>query len=87
MFINMQKVKQNFICLHIGVLLSNKKETYTSNNMDKISKTFSSQKHSKTSRSVVSDSLRPHGLQHARLPCPTAAPGAYSNSCPLSWQH
>ena len=41
-FINMQKVKQNFICLHIGILLSNRKETYTSNNMDKISKTFSS---------------------------------------------
>ena len=30
--------------------------------------------------SVVSDSLRPHGLQHARLPCPSATPGAYSNS-------
>ena len=34
--------------------------------------------------SVVSDSLRPHGLQHARLPCPSPTPGAYSNSCPLS---
>ena len=38
--------------------------------------------------SVVSDSLQPHGLQHARLPCPSPAPGAYSNSCPLSqWCH
>ena len=35
------------------------------------------------SRSVVSDSLPPHGLQHARLPCPAPALGAYSNSCPL----
>ena len=35
--------------------------------------------------SVVSDSLRPHGLQHARLPCPSPSPGACSNSCPLSW--
>ena len=35
-------------------------------------------------RSVVSDSLRPHRLQHARLPCPTPTPGAYSNSCPSS---
>ena len=35
--------------------------------------------------SVVSDSLRPHGLQHARPPCPLPAPGIYSNSCPLSW--
>ena len=36
------------------------------------------------SRSVVSDSLWPHGLQHARLPCPLPTPGACSNSCPLS---
>ena len=35
--------------------------------------------------SVVSNSLRPHGLQHARLPCPSPTPGACSNSCPLSW--
>ena len=37
------------------------------------------------SRSVVSDSLRSHGLQHARLPCPSTTPGTYSNSCPLNW--
>ena len=36
------------------------------------------------SRSVVSDSLRPHGLQYSRLPCPSPTPGAYSNSCPSS---
>ena len=29
--------------------------------------------------------LQPHGLQHSRLPCPSPNPGAYSNSCPLSW--
>ena len=34
--------------------------------------------------SVVSESLRPHALQHSRLPCPSPTPGAYSNSCPLS---
>ena len=40
------------------------------------------------SHSVVSDSLWPHGLQHARLPCPSPTPGACSNSCPLSqWFH
>ena len=33
----------------------------------------------------MSDSLRPHGLQHARPPCPSPTPGVYSNSCPLSW--
>ena len=35
--------------------------------------------------SVVSDSLRPHGLQHARLLCPSSTPRACSNSCPSSW--
>ena len=35
--------------------------------------------------SVVSDSLWSHGLQHARLPCPSLYPGVCSNSCPLSW--
>ena len=34
------------------------------------------------SPSVVSDSLRPHGLQRARIPCPSPIPGVYSNSCP-----
>ena len=33
---------------------------------------------------VMSDSLQPHGMQHARLPWPSPTPGAYSNSCPLS---
>ena len=40
------------------------------------------------SNSVMSNSLQPHGLQHARLPCPSPPPGVYSNSCPLSpWFH
>ena len=40
------------------------------------------------SRSVVSDSLRPHGPQHARPPCPSPTPGVHPNSCPLSrWCH
>ena len=38
------------------------------------------------SHSVVSDSLPPYGMQYARLPCPSAFPRAYSNSCPLSWR-
>ena len=37
---------------------------------------------------LVSDSLHLHGLQHARLPCPSPSPGVWSNSCPLSqWCH
>ena len=40
------------------------------------------------SRSVVSTSLQPHELQHARPPCPSPTPGACSNSCPSSqWCH
>ena len=40
------------------------------------------------SRSVMSNSLQPHGLQHARLPCPSPTPRACSNSCPSSrWCH
>ena len=40
------------------------------------------------SHSVVSDSLWPHELQHARPPCPSPTPRVYSNPCPLSrWCH
>ena len=40
------------------------------------------------SLSVVSDSLWPHGLQHARLPCPSPSLRVFSNSCPLGqWCH
>ena len=43
---------------------------------------------SQFSRSVMSDSLRPHESQQARPPCPSPAPGVYSNSCPSShWCH
>ena len=40
------------------------------------------------SHSFVCNSLRPCGLQHARLPCPSSSPRAFSNSCPLNqWCH
>ena len=40
------------------------------------------------SRSLMSDCLWSHGLQHARLPCPSATPGACSDSCPsCRWCH
>ena len=55
----------------------------TGSSMWKTSHTVSSVQFSS---SVMSDSLRPHGLQHARLPCPSPSPGVYSNSCPLSWR-
>ena len=43
---------------------------------------------SQFSRPVVSNSLQPHELQHARPPCPSPTPGVHSNSCPSSqWCH
>ena len=40
------------------------------------------------SHSVMSNSLRPHGLQHTRPPCPSPTPRVYPDSCPLSrWCH
>ena len=39
------------------------------------------------SHSFVSDSLRSHGLQHTRPPCPWSTPGVHPNSCPSSWWH
>ena len=46
------------------------------------------QLHSSQFSSGVSDSLQPHGLQHARIPFPSPTPEACSNSCPLSrWCH
>ena len=45
-------------------------------------------RHSVLSDSLLSDSLRPHELQHARSPCPSPTPGVHSNSCPSSrWCH
>ena len=48
-------------------------------------RSFSVNSQFRFSHSVVSDSLQPHGLQHARLPCPSPTPEAYSKSCPSSW--
>ena len=46
------------------------------------------QQRNQFSLSVVSNSLQPHGLQHARPSCPSPTPGVYPNSCPLSrWCH
>ena len=43
---------------------------------------------SQFSCSVMSDSLQPHELQHARPPCPSPTPGVYPNPCPLcQWCH
>ena len=57
-------------------------QTWLVENILKPKKRFSSVQFS---RSVVSDSLWPQGLQHTRLSCPSPTPRAYSNSCPLHW--
>ena len=50
--------------------------------------TFQEKRSVQCSRSVISDSFWPHGLQHVRLPCPSPILGACSNSCPSSqWCH
>ena len=59
--------------------------TTSTNKMVLIFKVYSV---SQFSHSVMSNSLQPHGLQHAGSPCPSLTPGLYSNSCLLSqWCH
>ena len=53
-------------------------------NCDFFSISFQNDHSAQFSCSVVSDSLRPHGLQHTRPPCPSPTPAVYSNSCLLS---
>ena len=67
---------------HIIIIIKNIK--YKERNL-KVSK----QKHSlQFSRSVMSNSLQPLGLQHARHPCPSPTPRVYPNTCPLNrWYH
>ena len=57
-----------------------KKESSHSKGEDKSNSSNSHQ----FSRSVMSNSLRPHESQHARPPCPSPTPGVHSNSCPSS---
>ena len=57
-------------------------------NYDKITGLINCLSSVQFSCSVMSDSLRPHELQHARPPYPSLTPGVYSNSCPSSqWCH
>ena len=68
------------MCLPWKRILAESKEAYLSRSYNLTSVQFS--------HSVVSNSLQPHGLQHARIPCPSPTPGACSNSCPSScWCH
>ena len=53
--------------------------------LKKVGKTTRPFRYQFSSVTQLCPTLRPHGLQHARLPCPSPTPGAYSNSCPSSW--
>ena len=75
------KVKKLDICIKYIWILFTKEDKQKS----RYTICFSSVKFS---RSVMSSSLQPHGLQHTRPPCPSPTPGVYPNSCPLSqWCH
>ena len=58
---------------------------YFTNWAMRVRSTLQNQSVSQFSHSVMSDSLQPHGLQHARLPCASPTPEAYSKSRPLHW--
>ena len=83
--------KQNVFHKYYGILFSLKKKkeknSETCYNMGETWGYFA-KCINQFSRSVVSDSLWPHGLHHARPPWPSLTPGIYPNSCPLSsWCH
>ena len=70
----------NFLCSKITATMNLKDVYYLEEKVGQTSLQFH--------HSVVSDSLWLHGVQHARLPCPSTNPRAYSNSCSLSqWWH
>ena len=68
----------------VSVRILSNWNSYTSGDNIKIQYTNRLRSSVQFSRSVVSNSLRPHGLQHARLPCLSPTPRACSNLCPLS---
>ena len=69
-------------CLHTD---KGKKKNYFQNLEVIFSKSKNYENSVQFSHLVVSNSLWSHGLQHARLSCPSPTPRAFSNSCPSSW--
>ena len=89
MSINRWMDEETVVHIYGGIQLSHKKEHIwvSSNKVDEPRAYCTEWNKSEvqfSSVAVVSDSLRPHGLQHTRLPCPSPTPIVYSNSCPLS---
>ena len=88
------------VCISLSILLINKIQLSKCEDLIALIKRFMNQAASHLSNrdnsqmvvvfsnSVVSNSLRSHGLQHPRLPCPSPSPRVCSKSCPLSqWCH
>ena len=81
------KMRANVICDVLSVLPGQKgvvQETLFQINTKSNSNNEFSNESVQCSRSVMSDSLKPHELQHARPPCPSPTPEVYSNLCPSS---
>ena len=82
-----QNTQDSFICWS-NTLLSGFRDVMKANERTNWSAWDVSHPSVPFSRSVASDSLWPHGLQHARPPCPSPTPGACSNSRPSNrWSH
>ena len=73
------------VIMYFHISFSHQRKLYCEYLWGKESGSFASSKLFLFSCSVISNSLQPHGLQHARLHCPSPSPRACSNSCPLSW--
>jgi len=77
----MKKIQETFNTFNRHLEEVKNKQTVMTNLITKIKNTLSSVQFS---RSVVSDSLRPHESQHARPPCPSPTPEVHSDSRPSS---
>ena len=81
----MTEVIKHFLCKSFSISLKHSRGNYTLRQF----RQKKNLRHSvQFSCSVVSDSLRPHELQHTRPPCPSPTPGVHPNPCRLiSWCH
>ena len=81
----MTEVIKHFLCKSFSISLKHSRGNYTLRQF----RQKKNLRHSvQFSCSVVSDSLRPHELQHTRPPCPSPTPGVHPNPCPSSrWCH
>ena len=88
LFSSLQEVPDSIAHLHMSTTITHGTEGDKLSFSTAIFTTIYSVQSVQFSHSVMSNSLRPHGPQHARPPCPSPTPRVYSNSCSLSrWCH